>query len=115
MQVWMAAALLACTVALWIPTARDRARLRASLGFLLLWSLSAEATYWPGVALAKQIGFAFLALAAVQVIAVILFDLLLRRIALPRFASEMLIVGSYLSILFNLLYQAGVNVTGIFA
>lgn len=115
MQVWTAAVLLACTAALWVPTSRDRSRVRASFGFLMLWVLALAADTYFGISAARDVAFALLALSAIQVAAVVLFDLLLRRAAIPKFASEMLIVAGYVSVLFNLLYREGVNVTGIFA
>lgn len=116
MQVWIAAALFLSALALWKPMTRDRGRLRAALVFLALWAAALATELWPAALIpAGEAAYAFLALAAVQILAVLLFDLFLQQVHLPKFASEMLIVASYVSILFHLLYKLGVNVTGIFA
>lgn len=59
--------------------------------------------------------FALIALAAVQVIAGLVLDVLVEKAGVPRFAGEIVVVACYILILFNLLYNLGVNITGIFA
>ncbi len=116
---WLIPILLAVTIALW-PVARERTRLRTSLVLLALaigvGLLSRLPAYWffaPRVV--REVAFAFAELAMVQVLAVITFDLVLRKIRVPKFASEILIAGAYFAVMFEVLYKLGVNVTGIFA
>jgi len=58
---------------------------------------------------------ALIALAAVQVLAGVVFDFAVAKAGVPRFAGEIVVVACYILILFNLFYNLGVNVTGIFA
>ncbi len=118
-SLWLVTFLLISTVALWKP-AVDKSRVRAAWGFLVLWAAlqiaEAFAARWlPAATVVNALSTSLLAFAAVQVIAITLFDLLLRRAGIPKFAVEVIIVGSYVAILVNLLYVIGVNVTGIFA
>jgi CRP-like cAMP-binding protein/small-conductance mechanosensitive channel len=117
--IWIAIALFAALVALWRFT-QDRSRVRTGWGFLILWaaitvSSLLPAGWHPGPLIIREVSIALIELAGLQVAVVFVFDLVLRRIHLPKFASEMLIVAGYAAIVFNLLYKVGVNVTGIFA
>jgi small-conductance mechanosensitive channel/CRP-like cAMP-binding protein len=88
--------------------------------FLALWLVD-----WAGVstaswlhlntAAARQVAIAFVGLAAVQVIAGAVFNLVVDKTRIPRFVGEMVVVGCYIAIAVNLFYGEGVNVTGIFA
>jgi small-conductance mechanosensitive channel/CRP-like cAMP-binding protein len=116
---WLIPVLFALTIGLW-PIARERGRLRTSIVLLALavgiGLLSRLPAYWffaPGVV--REVAFAFAELSVVQVLAVIAFDLVLRRIRVPKFASEILIVAAYFAVIFEVLFKLGVNVTGIFA
>jgi len=116
---WFAAAILALALALW-AVVPDRNRLRAAFGMLALWaailaSILLPASWRPGDIVIASTGAALLEAAAIQIVVVIVFDVLMRKIQIPKFAMETLIVGSYAAVLFNLLYRVGVNVTGIFA
>jgi small-conductance mechanosensitive channel/CRP-like cAMP-binding protein len=111
--------LLAASIALW-KVALEHSRLRAAWGFLGLFAVWAAVSGFPEAWLPShlvvyRVGVALIELAGVQVGVVLIFDLLLRRLHLPKFASEIVIVGGYLASLFSLLYNLGVNVTGIFA
>ena len=64
---------------------------------------------------AREVSFALIELAAVQVVAGLLFDLAVERARVPRFAAEMVVVACYLIIVANVFLSLGVNVTGIFA
>jgi small-conductance mechanosensitive channel/CRP-like cAMP-binding protein len=96
-------------------------RFRAALAFLGLWLVvwagNSAASFWLHLELktARQIAVALILLAAVQVTAGALFDFVTERTRVPRFAAEMVVVVCYLGIVFNLFYNIGVNVTGIFA
>ena len=116
---WFAAAILASSVALW-PVVPDRARLRAAWGLLALWtavwiSTLLPAAWRPSDVLVGGTAVALIELAAVQIAVVLIFDLLLRKIHIPKFGIEILILASYAAILLNVFYKVGVNVTGIFA
>jgi CRP-like cAMP-binding protein/small-conductance mechanosensitive channel len=65
--------------------------------------------------LVANIALAFLQVAVIQVVHTVLFNLLLRNVKVPRWAAESVVVAAYLAVLADLLYHAGVNVTGIFA
>ena len=74
------------------------------------------ASYWPlNLDIARHVALALIELAAVQVIAGIIFDFAVEKTGVPRFAAEMVVVTCYVVICFNLFYSLGVNVTGIFA
>jgi small-conductance mechanosensitive channel/CRP-like cAMP-binding protein len=116
---WFAIAIFTGSIAFWRP-ARDRSRLRTAMGLLALWAASWAATLlpdaWrPGDAATEAVAIALIELAAVQVAVVLIFDLILRRVRIPKLAIESLIVAAYAAVVFNLLYKVGVNVTGIFA
>ena len=117
---WIALALLACSTALWKVVPRSHGRFRAALGFLGLWLVvwtgnAAAALLHLNVAAASQIAIALVGLAAVQVIAGAIFNLVVEKTRVPRFAGEMVVVACYVGIVFNLFYNLGFNLTGIFA
>src|SRR5580698_4238879 len=98
----------------------SRARFRAALGFLVLWVIpwsgTFAASWWHlSMPVAREVSFALIELAAVQVVAGLLFDLAVERARVPRFAAEMVVVACYLIIVANVFLSLGVNVTGIFA
>ena len=116
---WFAAAIFVCSVGLW-RVATERSRLRVALGLLTLWAATGllallPAAWRPMEMVVDQAAAAFLALAAVQIAFIVVFEILLAKAAIPKFVSEMLVVALYVAIIFNLLYKVGVNVTGIFA
>jgi small-conductance mechanosensitive channel/CRP-like cAMP-binding protein len=63
---------------------------------------------------ATNVAFALLELAALEGLAGTILGVLLRRSSHSRFKIEILVVVGYVAILFHLLLQLGVNVTGIF-
>jgi CRP-like cAMP-binding protein/small-conductance mechanosensitive channel len=116
---WTALSLFAASAALW-KVSQERSRLRTALSFLAFWAVisisSLLPSVWhPGPAIVHEVSIALVELAGLQIAAVLAFEFLLRRVRLPKFASEMLIVAGYGAIVFNLLFKLGVNVTGIFA
>jgi small-conductance mechanosensitive channel/CRP-like cAMP-binding protein len=116
---WFGAAILLSSLALWTAV-RDRSRLRLAWGLLALWAAVWASTLLPAIwrpadAVVNSIAVALIELAAIQIAVVLIFDLLLRRVHIPKLAVETLIVACYVAVLFNLLYKVGVNVTGIFA
>lgn len=116
---WITLGLFALTAALW-KGAHERARLRTGLGFLFLWIIlrvcvSFSMSWLPEAKVVAVSSVALLQLAALQVAVVLIFDFILRRVHLPKFVSEIVIVGGYLAVILNLLHQLGVNVQGIFA
>jgi small-conductance mechanosensitive channel/CRP-like cAMP-binding protein len=117
---WIALALFVCSAALWQPMPRSRGRFRSAFGFLGLWVIfqagtSAVSLWHLSFPAARQVALALIALAAVQVIAGVVFDFAVEKARVPRFAGEIVVVACYILILFNLFYSLGVNVTGIFA
>jgi small-conductance mechanosensitive channel/CRP-like cAMP-binding protein len=117
---WLALALFAISIALWKPLPHTRSRFRAALAFLLLWLIlwtgTSLASWWHlDVVAARQLALALMALAAVQVIAGLVFDLAVEKARVPRFAAEMVVVACYIAIVVHLFSRLGVNVTGIFA
>jgi small-conductance mechanosensitive channel/CRP-like cAMP-binding protein len=112
--------LFACAAALWKLLPRSRGRFRAALGFLglwvILWAGASTASSWHlSLPASRQLSLALVALAAVQVIAGVVFDFAVERAGVPRFAGEIVVVAAYVLVLVNLFYNLGVNVTGIFA
>jgi small-conductance mechanosensitive channel/CRP-like cAMP-binding protein len=117
---WIALALAACAIGLWKSMPHSRGRFRSALGFLVLWIIpwsGAFAASWLHLTLpvVREISLALILLAAVQVVAGLLFDLAVEKAGVPRFAAEMVVVLCYLLVVFNIFYQLGVNLTGIFA
>lgn len=117
---WFAAALFLVAAALWKPLERDRARVRAAFGFLILWAAfeicTQAATRWSlSSSATREIARTLLILASIQIGFLLVFDLALRKIRLPRFAAEILIVAAWAAALFDLLKRLGVDATGIFA
>jgi small-conductance mechanosensitive channel/CRP-like cAMP-binding protein len=117
---WIALALFICAAALWKPLPRSQARLRAAIGFLCLWVIlwagtSAASWWYLDLQVARQVAIALIELAAVQVIAAAIFDLVVEKARVPRFICEMAVVACYVAIVVKLFYSLGVNVTGIFA
>jgi len=116
---WAAPGLFAASLVLW-KFAHERSRLRTAWAFLGLWlavlaSTFLPAAWLPSPAVIGEVSLALVQLAAVQVGVVLVFDVFLRRVHLPKFASEIVIVAGYLATIFGMLYRLGVNVTGIFA
>jgi len=116
---WFAAVILLSSLALRIAV-RDRSRLHVAWGMLALWVALRASTLLPAIwrpddPVADSMAVALVELAAIQIAVVLIFDLLLGRVHLPKLAVETLIVACYAAVLFNLLYKVGVNVTGMFA
>jgi small-conductance mechanosensitive channel/CRP-like cAMP-binding protein len=120
---WIALVLALCSAALWKPIPRSQSRFRAAFGFLVLWlalwGAMGVASYWPDNPLnsdvARNVALALVELAAIQVVAGLIFDFAVEKTGVPRFAAEMLVVICYIVICFKMFYGLGVNVTGIFA
>ena len=117
---WIAIFLFACSAALWKRLPRSRGRFGGAMVFLLLWLIlwagTAAASWWHlNLEAGRQLALALVALAAVQALAGLAFNLAVEKARVPRFAVEMVVVGCYAGIVFNLFYSLGVNVTGIFA
>jgi CRP-like cAMP-binding protein/small-conductance mechanosensitive channel len=119
-SLWFAVSLAVGAALLWKPLERDRARIRTVFGLLGLWFAFALfaglATNWAAQAkVAGLIAGTLLILAAIQVGFLLIVDIALRRVRLPKFASEIAIVAANAAALFRLLNQLGVDATGIFA
>jgi small-conductance mechanosensitive channel/CRP-like cAMP-binding protein len=119
-SLWTAAGLFVISILIWKPLERDRARVRTAFGLLVLWACAAGfalvASQWEAeVHVAREVEHTLLILAAIQVGTLLLFDLLLHKVRLPKFAGEITIVGGYAIALFQLLNRLGVNATGLFA
>ena len=117
---WIAMALLLIAAGLWKPLERDRARVRTAFGFLILWAgfevFAAAANHWHTQArVATEIAHTLLLLAGIQIGFLLIVDLGLRSVRLPRFASEIAILAAYAAAIFQLLNHLGVDATGIFA
>jgi CRP-like cAMP-binding protein/uncharacterized protein (DUF697 family) len=102
------------------PIAGKSSRLRVAWAFLSLWLTPffvsfLPASWNPGIEPLRTIAHALLELAAVQLAAIVAFDLILRRFALKKFLPEAVIGMASAVVLINLLYGLGVNATGIFA
>ena len=116
---WILPALLVCAVALW-PAVHERTRLRTAIILLsLAAAISAAgilpASWVPSLHVVREITLALVELAGAQVAIVAVFDLILRKVRVPKFVSEIAVAASYVAVIFELLYRLGVNVTGIFA
>ena len=117
---WIAAALFVIAAVLWKPLARDRGRVRTAFGLLILWVafflFAGAASRWNVQAhAASEIARTLLILTGVQIGAMLLFDVALRKVRLPKFAGEIAIVAAYVVALVQLLNRLGANATGIFA
>ncbi|HWE51268.1 MAG TPA: mechanosensitive ion channel family protein [Bryobacteraceae bacterium] len=108
---FIAVALFVLALSLWKPLRAGRGRFRSGFAFLVLWL----AIWWVPFDSSRDISLALIELAALQIVAGIVFDLTGRLANPRRFLIEMGVVASYVVILFDLLRRLGVNVTGIFA
>jgi CRP-like cAMP-binding protein/small-conductance mechanosensitive channel len=108
---FVAIGLFVIALVLWRPLRAGRGRFRSGLAFLVLWL----AIWWTPFDSSRDISLALIELAALQIVAGIVFDLTGRLANPRRFLIEMGVVASYVIILFDLLRRMGVNVTGIFA
>ncbi|HEX4138428.1 MAG TPA: cyclic nucleotide-binding domain-containing protein [Bryobacteraceae bacterium] len=102
------------------PIAGKSSRLRAAWAFLSLWLAPffvsfLPATWSPGIEPMRTIAHALLELAAIQLAAVVVFNIILRRFALKRLVPEAVVGAASAVVLINLLYGLGVNATGMFA
>ena len=102
------------------PIAGKSSRLRAAWALLSLWLAPflvsfLPAAWNPGIEPIRTIAHALLALAGVQLAAIVVFDIILRRFALKKFVAEGIIGAASAVIIINLLFGLGVNPTGIFA
>jgi len=119
-SLWIAAGLFAIAAILWKPLDHERARVRTAFGLLILWAgaalFTAASSHWGSQArVAVEITRTLLILAAIQIGFLIVFDLALHKVRLPKFASEIVIVAAYAVALFELLKRLGVDATGLFA
>ncbi len=69
----------------------------------------------PQARVAAEVSRAFCEIAAIQFASLLLMQVILRRFALPRIASDLFAGLGYLLVLLNLLARLGVNVTGLIA
>jgi CRP-like cAMP-binding protein/small-conductance mechanosensitive channel len=117
---WVAAGLFALALVLWRVLRECRSRVRTALGLLVLWAgaalFSALAAHWNIPArVTNEVGRTLLVLAAIQTGGLFLFELALRRLRLPKLASEIAIVAAYCAALFQMLNRLGADATGLFA
>jgi small-conductance mechanosensitive channel/CRP-like cAMP-binding protein/uncharacterized protein (DUF697 family) len=102
------------------PIAGKSPRLRVAWAFLSLWLAPflvsfLPATWNPGIEPIRNIAHALVELAGVQLAAIVVFDIILRRVKVNKLAVEGIIGMASAVILINLLYGLGVNPTGILA
>src|SRR4051812_8416444 len=114
---WIAVGLFVIAAALWKPLERERSRVRTAFGLLILWAgfvffTSFVSRFHVDTQIAREVSRTLLILAVVQISFLIVFDILLRKIRLPRFASEIVIVVAYAAALLQLLKRLGVDATG---
>lgn len=117
---WIAAGLFVSAALLWTLLTQDRARVRTAFGFLILWAAAAifsiGGAHW-GIPLkvVDEVARTLLILAAVQIGFLVIFDLALQKVRLPKFASEIAIVAAYAAAVIELLTRLGINATSLFA
>src|SRR5271163_4309198 len=102
------------------PIAGKSPRLRVAWAFLGLWLAPflvsfLPAAWNPGIEPIRNIAHTLLELAGVQLAAIVVFEILLRRLTLNKFVVEGIIGMASAVILINLLYGLGVNAIGILA
>jgi small-conductance mechanosensitive channel/CRP-like cAMP-binding protein len=119
-SIWIAAGLFIIAALMWKPLEHDRNRIRTVFGLLALWAavalFAATASGWSDQAkAASEIARTLLILAGIQTGCLLVFDLALRKVRLPKFASEIAIVAANTAAIFQLLNRLGVNATGLFA
>jgi small-conductance mechanosensitive channel/CRP-like cAMP-binding protein len=107
----IAAGLLIWPLALWKPFPQSRGRFRATLAFVLLWAVARSVDHY----VAPFAALALLELAGLEATAGTALGILMARVSHPRFKVEVFVVFGYVAIVGHLLFQLGVNVTGIFA
>jgi small-conductance mechanosensitive channel/CRP-like cAMP-binding protein len=119
-SIWIAAGLVVIAAILWKPLERERNRVRSAFGLLFLWAAAtifatASAHWAPEARVAREVARTLLIMATIQTGSLLLFEIGLRKVRLPKFASEIAVVAAYAVALFQLLNRLGVDATGIFA
>lgn len=119
-SIWLAAGLIAIAAILWKPLQRERNRVRSAFGLLFLWGAAtlfatAFARWGTEAGVAREVARTLLIMAAIQIGSLLVFEIGLHRVRLPKFASEIAVVAAYAIALFQLLNRLGVNATGLFA
>ncbi len=119
-SIWIAAGLAVIAAILWKPLERERNRLRTVFGLLFLWAAATifamAFAHWETEAkAARDVAQTLLMLAAIQIGSLLIFEVALNKVRLPKFASEVAVVAAYAVALFQLLNRLGVDATGIFA
>jgi len=102
------------------PFAEKSPRLRTAWAFLSLWLAPFLVSFlpaeWnPGIEPLRDIAHALAELAGVQLAAIVVFEIVLRRFPINKFMVAGIIGTASGVILINLLYGLGINATGIFA
>ncbi len=103
------------SVVFWWTCSSERRRLLAGWIFALLAGAFALAFYNANQLWLALTAEAFVELAIIQILVVGVFGLALRRWKVPLILPEMLLLLSYLWIIFHLLSRVGVNITGLIA
>ncbi len=117
---WIAVSLFLIAAILWKPLVGNRNRIRTAVGLLALWAavalFAATSSRWNTHAdVANQVARTLLILAGIQIGFLLLFDLALRKVRLPKFASEIVVVATNTAAIIQLLNRLGVNAAGLFA
>lgn len=103
------------SVVFWWKCPEERRRLLAGWIFALLAGAFALGFFNTNQLWLSLTAEAFIELAIIQILVVGIFGLALRRWKVPLILPEMLLLLSYLWIIFHLLSRVGVNVTGLIA
>ncbi len=120
-QLWpLLIVVVAGAIALARWTAVDRRRISAIWAFAALAVMTGAVSLVPTLEprqarIASEVARAFCEIAAIQFTSLLLIQVILRRFALPRIASDLFAGLGYLLVLMNMLARLGVNVTGLIA
>lgn len=117
---WISIGVALLTAALWRRPDADRARLRATAGFLSLWliaylSAHVAAMFGQEPRVFAEVSRAFVELAVLHVGTILVFEYALGRLKLPRLATEVALVAGFIAIVFRLLTRMGSDITSLIA
>lgn len=117
---WISLVIALLAAALWRRAGIDRARVRATWIFLVLWLLAFVAAavahfLKQDTRVFDEVARAFIESAILDLGTILVFDFALSKMRLPRLATEVALVAGFIAIIFRLLTRMGSDITGLIA
>src|ERR1700712_1249420 len=115
LQIWLILGAAFCSALCWRVWPLERRRMVTGWVFIVLSvALQIEAAQL-GTLWSRELANAFLQVAAIQFLAMILFQSLVRRRAVHMILSDLVVNLSYVAVVFRLLSRLGTDVNGLIA